>query len=92
MDKINVSLFKLKTVCSSSSSLLFLHTELETPKTCANCEMLKKENKRIRSWWETSKTKLSVVREELKTLKDTTGIDLGFVALRYIKDIDSFTS
>ena len=46
---------------------------LEKPNTCENCELLKNENKKIRSWWENSKSKLNVVREELKTLKDAKG-------------------
>ena len=41
--------------------------------TCENCELLKNENKKICSWWEKLKSKLNVVREELKTLKDAKG-------------------
>ena len=40
---------------------------------CGNCKLLKKENLRIRSWWQTSKQKLAAVREELNVLKGMTG-------------------
>ena len=39
----------------------------------AKTELLKKENKRIRSWWQTCKHKLSAAREELQTVRDLTG-------------------
>ncbi|XP_028413534.1 uncharacterized protein LOC114536370 [Dendronephthya gigantea] len=47
--------------------------ELEHSQNCSSCELLKKENKRIRSCWQTSKQKLSAVREELRALRSVTG-------------------
>ncbi|XP_028418516.1 uncharacterized protein LOC114543919 [Dendronephthya gigantea] len=46
----------------------------QSPHKCRNCDLLKKENKRIRNCWETSKQKLAGVRKELDILRGATGV------------------
>lgn len=40
---------------------------------CENCDLLKRENKRMHNWWQTSKQKLAAVREELRVLRGAAG-------------------